>query len=118
VPSLGGSALADRLRQLLGGLEAVVGAFDREALPEVFAGLERLRRQAELRLAVVPPPGNTGLRALLTAKDVATLLQVSPTEVYRLAKVELRAAAIDVGEGTLRFDPRRVDRFLEARRRG
>jgi hypothetical protein len=42
---------------------------------------------------------------------------ISEAQVYRLAKTGLCAAAIDVGEGTLRFDPVRLARFIEARRR-
>jgi len=59
-----------------------------------------------------------GLRPLLTSEQVAEILGVSVEQVYRLAKGQLRAAAVEVGEGTLRFDVGRVERFIEARRRG
>jgi hypothetical protein len=37
---------------------------------------------------------------------------------YRLAKTALQSAAVEVGPGTLRFDPVRLAKFIEARRRG
>jgi hypothetical protein len=108
----------DRLEAVLGALEGLVAEFGREELPGLFAGLERVRRVAELRLIPVPPrAGSDAARPLLTADRLAELLAVSTAQVYRLAKKELRSAAIEVGEETLRFDPARVKRFLESRRR-
>jgi hypothetical protein len=51
------------------------------------------------------------------AEQVADRLQVSEAQVYRFAKTALRSAAVEVGPGTLRFDPDRLARFIEARRR-
>jgi len=108
-----------RLGVVLGELEALAEQVAREDLPELFAGLERVRWTAELRLSI-PPAGaiDESPRPLMTAKQLADLLVVSTAEVYRLAKGELRSAAVEVGAGALRFDPRRIEQFLEARRRG
>ncbi len=87
----------------------------------MLAGLSLARAQAIATLRY----SRAGARAertedgLLTVEQVAAHLGgISEAQVYRLAKTGLRAAAVDVGEGTLRFDPVRLDRFIEARRRG
>jgi len=108
----------DRLEALLNGLEGLAEEFGLEELPGLFAGLERVRRVAELRLIPLPPrPDSDAAPPLLTAGQLARLLSVSGAKVYRLAKKELRSATIEVGESSVRFDPVRVKRFLEARRR-
>lgn len=86
-------------------------------LPAFFAALEHARWIAQLRLQAPSTPSDS--RPLLTVEETARLLGgISEAQVYRMAKGALRAAAVEVGEGTLRFDPERVERFIEARRRG
>jgi hypothetical protein len=88
-----------------------------ENLPGFFAELERARWTAQLRLHAPAP--TLDARPLLAVEDVARLLgEISEAQVYRLAKGALRSAAVEVGQGTLRFDPGGVERFIEARRRG
>ena len=88
-----------------------------EDLPGFFAELERARWTARLRLQT--PATASGLRSLLTVEETSRLLGgISEAQVYRMAKGALLSAAVDVGEGTLRFDPEGVERFIEARRRG
>lgn len=84
--------------------------------PDFFAELERARWTAQLRLQV--PATLSGPRPLLTVGETSRLLGgISEAQVYRMAKGALRSAAVEVGEGTLRFDPQGVERFIEARRR-
>jgi hypothetical protein len=98
------------------GLARLAEAIPSEDLPGFFGELERARWTAQLRLQAAASPGSP--RPLLTVEEISRLLGgVSEAQVYRMAKGALRSAAVDVGEGTLRFDPGRVDRFIEARRR-
>lgn len=83
----------------------------------MFVGLERARWTAQARF-LRPAADSGALPPLLTAEQVAEVLGVSVEQIYRLAKRQLRSAAVEVGEGTLRFDPARVARFIEVRRRG
>ncbi len=71
---------------------------------------------ARLRIAVRPPTTG-GRESLLTAEQARVGFKVSEAQVYRLAKTALRSAAVEVGPGTLRFDPDRLARFIEVRRR-
>jgi hypothetical protein len=88
-----------------------------EEIPGFFAELERAGWTARLRLQA--PAALSGSRPLLTVEETARLLGgISEAQVYRMAKGALRSAAINVGEGTLRFDAERMDRFIDARRRG
>ncbi len=87
-------------------------------LPEFLADVERAKWTVQLRLATVSPPATAEREPLLTAEQAAGRLQVSEGLVYRLAKTALRSAAVEVGPGTLRFDPDRLARFIEGRRRG
>lgn len=88
-----------------------------EALPGFFAELERASWTARLRLHV--PAAANGPHSLLTVEETAQVLGgISDAQIYRMAKGVLRSAAVDVGEGTLRFDQERIERFIEARRRG
>jgi predicted DNA-binding transcriptional regulator AlpA len=87
-------------------------------LPEFLAEIERAKWSALLRIEAVRPPAAGRREPLLTAEQVAGRLQVSEAQVYRLAKTALRPAAVEIGPGTLRFDPDRLARFIEARRRG
>lgn len=89
-----------------------VGELSRYAAPVGAGDGNRLRRRS-LRYRRDSAP-----RPLLTVEQVASLLGgISEAQVYRMAKGALRSAAVDVGEGTLRFDPERIERFVEARRR-
>ena len=107
-----------RLEALLGALATLAGELGREEFPDFFAGLERVRRVAEFLLIPSPPDLASGaMQPLLSAERLAELFGVSTTQVYRMAKGSLKPAAIDLGVGTLRFDPARIKRFLEARRR-
>jgi hypothetical protein len=87
-------------------------------LPEFLAEVERAKWTARLRIAAARPPATGWREPLLTAEQVAGRLQVSEAQVYRLAKTALRSAAVEVGPGTLRFDPDRLARFIGSRRRG
>jgi hypothetical protein len=91
-----------------------------EELSGFFAEVERARSTALLRVASRREETTrvSGLKPLLTAETLGAVLGVSEAQIYRLAKGVLRSAAIEVGEGTLRFDPDRIERFIEVRRRG
>jgi len=107
-----------RLAAALRELETVAGEISEESLPDLFAGIERVRWMSQRRISAAPPAPSRPA-ALLTADQVATRLGgVSRAQVYRLAKTALRSAVVDVGEGTLRFDADRLARFIESRRRG
>src|SRR5688572_11385060 len=78
-----------------------------ESLAGFFAELERARWTAQLRLQSAAAV--SGPRPLLTVEETSRLLGgISEAQVYRMAKAALRSAAIDVGEGTLRFDADKV----------
>jgi hypothetical protein len=102
----------EQLYAALRDFAAEVSAGD---LPEFLAELERAKWTARLRVAAVRQPATGGREPLLTAEQVAARLQVSEAQVYRLAKAALRSAAVEVGPGTLRFDPDRLARFIEAK---
>lgn len=105
------------LAAVYAGLLRLADEIPVEDLPGFFAELERARWTAQLRLQA--PATQSGPRPLLSVEETARLLGgISEAQVYRMAKGALRAAAVEVGEGTLRFDPERVGRFIEARRRG
>lgn len=89
-------------------------------LPSFFAELERARWTAQLRNEALlrAAPEKRDPRRLLTAEELAETLRVSTGQIYRMAKGALRSAAVEVAEGTLRFDSERVARFLESRLRG
>jgi len=100
------------------GLAHLAETIASEDLPGFFAELERARWTARLRLQT-PATTTNGPRPLLTVEETSRLLGgISEAQVYRMAKAALRSAAVEVGEGTLRFDPAQVERFIEARRRG
>ncbi len=105
-----------RLASLLRELEAIAGEVPIESLPSFFGGLERARWVAQLRISTAPLSGRTA-EPLLTVEQLCARFGVSKAQVYRLAKTHLRSAVVEVGEGTLRFDPDRLERFIEARRR-
>ena len=97
-------------------LEAIVGQLPIQSLPDVAAGLERIRWTGQLRLLATFESSD---RPLLTVEQIGVRLGgVSKAQIYRLAKTNLRSAVVEIGEGTLGFDPARVDRFIELRRRG
>jgi hypothetical protein len=99
------------------GLARLAESIAAEDLPGFFAEIERARWTARLRLQAQATQNKP--RVLLTVEETSRLLGgVSEGHVYRMAKGPLRSAAVEVGEGTLRFDPERVERFIEARRRG
>ena len=113
------SDLGSRFQAVLAELEQIAGEFGREALPDYFAGLEHAKRVGELRLYASVTPASKGgpLPPLLTVDDVADLFVVSTKKIYEMSKGELRSASIQVGDATLRFDPQKIARFIEARRR-
>ncbi len=90
-----------------------------EELPEFVGVLAHAQSLATLRLmgqgGQTNPPASA---SLLTAEEVATALRISEANVYARAKTDLKAAAVDVGPGQLRFDRDSIDRFINARRRG
>lgn len=88
-----------------------------EDLPELFAGLERARWVAQLRVGGGTAGQAITVRPLLTADQVGERLGISEPNVYRRAKTDLRHAAVEVGPGQLRFDADAIERFIEARRR-
>lgn len=100
---------------------AVVGLVETaplDLLPELVGRLAQAQALAALRLASGARQEPTGRgEALLTVEEVAALLRVSEANVYSRAKTDLRASAVDVGPGQLRFDARRISRFVESRRR-
>lgn len=108
-------SLADTLRRLEGRLPALPPA----ELADVKGAAARLGALADAQLAMLPlrgrPKAADGLEHL-RAEDVAKLLRVSRSRVYDLARGELKPAAVWLGEGTLRFDRRALERLLEARR--
>jgi len=106
-----------RQAALLADLERLAGELLVEDLPDFLGGLERARWVARVRLVAAPSERLSGHEPLLTVEQLAAWLGVSESQVYRMAKTTLRPAAVDVGGGTLRFDPGQVKRFLEARRR-
>ncbi len=110
--------LGARRDDLLRGLEALVAELPTGSLPELFAGLERVRWTAKLRLQAPPPAGEPSLRrGLMTAEQAAEYLAISRSDVYRRSKRDLRSAAVEMGPGQLRFDPEALDRIVRARRR-
>ena len=105
----------DALVRVIAEVGRLAAELPLDELPELFAGLERSRWIAQLRVgsrAALPSPQR---RRLLTVAEVAELLRISETNVYQRAKTDLRSAALNVGPGQLRFDADRVDRFLAAR---
>lgn len=92
---------------------------DLPAIAALMAGAAaRVDRDISLRLAAAARTVPAAiLRPLLTVPDVSRLLRISPGEVYRRAKTDLKPATVDVGPGQLRFDAGKVERFIEARRR-
>jgi uncharacterized protein with von Willebrand factor type A (vWA) domain len=104
--------------QLYAALRDLADDVSAGELPEFLAEIERARWTAKLRIAAAASPAAERREPLLTAEEVAGRLQVSEAQVYRLAKTALRSAAVEVGVGTLRFDPDRLARFIDSRRRG
>ena len=102
------------------GLRRLAEEIAVEELPGFFAELERAHWAARLRTesSVAAGAVGNGLNPLLTVEQLAEMLQVSTGQVYRMAKGPLRPAAVEIAEGTLRFDPAKLHRFIEARRRG
>ena len=112
---------APRPAAIYAGLLQMAEDLPSEDLPGFFAELERARWIARLRLEVAGRGAaqDSAPKPLLAVEQVAALLGgISEGQVYRMAKGVLRSAAVDVGEGTLRFDPVQIERFIEARRRG
>jgi helix-turn-helix protein len=110
--------LEARRDELLRGLEVLAGGLPTGSLPDLFAGLERVRWAARLRLqapsaASEPPPR----RELMTADQAAEYLAISRSDVYRRSRTDLRSTAVQMGPGQLRFEPEALDRIIRARRR-
>jgi len=113
-----GSDLVARKAEVYTDLSALAQELPLEDLPELAGELARAQAVASLRYSRSGVLQKHAEGGLLTVEQVAARLGgISEAQVYRLAKTGLRSAAVDVGEGTLRFDPARVDRFIEARRR-
>lgn len=110
------SSAEGRFLAVMAEVDALAAELPRERLPDLFGGLERVRRVAELRLIGEKsgPQPNPGL---LDVADVAGMLKITKQTVYRWAKTTLRFGVVDAGEGTLRFDPRKIQKFIESRRR-
>jgi Helix-turn-helix domain len=110
-PVAGGRAHADVI--------ALAEQIPLEELPEFVGALAQAQSLATLRLmgqgSQANPPASA---SLLTAEEVATALRISEANVYARAKTDLKAAAVDVGPGQLRFDRDSIGRFINARRRG
>jgi predicted DNA-binding transcriptional regulator AlpA len=110
--------LIARKAEVYAGLSALAQELPLEDLSELVGELARAQAIASLRYSGSEDRQKRTEGGLLTVEQVAARLGgISEAQVYRLAKTGLRSAAVDVGEGTLRFDPARVDRFIEARRR-
>lgn len=111
--------------EVVARLEELVRDLPVESLPDLAGDLERVSWKAKLRIQVVqvapqaaPGPSRAAQEGgLLTAQDVAMRLSISASSVYRMAKAELAAVAVQVGPGQLRFDAARLERFLSSRRR-
>jgi hypothetical protein len=110
-------ATVGRREQLYAALRDLAAEVSAGDLPEFLAEVERAKWTARLRIAAVRLPATGGREPLLTVEQVAGRLQVSEAQVYRLAKTALRSAAVEIGPGTLRFDPDRLARFIDSRRR-
>jgi len=110
--------LSARKAEVYAALVALAEELPLEDLPELTGELARTQAIASLRYSNSRSREKRAEGGLLTVEQVAARLGgISEAQVYRLAKTGLRAAAVDVGEGTLRFDPARIDKFIEARRR-
>jgi predicted DNA-binding transcriptional regulator AlpA len=88
-----------------------------DELPVLLGSLEEAKQRLELRVHQAAAGPTTAGNRLLTVQEVAEALQVSEQQVYRWAKTLLKPAAVDLGPGTLRFEPTRVRRIIESRRR-
>jgi len=110
-------ATGSRREQIYSALRDFAAEVSAGDLPDFLAEIERAKWTALLRVATVQPPVTGDREPFLTAEHVASRLQVSEAQVYRLSKTVLRSAAVEVGPGTLRVDPVRLARFIEARRR-
>lgn len=109
-----GSDLVPLRQTVLDGLRTLAEGLPVEELPvylgELAGGLETARWTAEARLR-----GRAdSLPALLTVKDVAGMLQVDASTVTRWAAPggRLSPAVRRLGEGTLRFDRKVLDRLI------
>lgn len=56
-------------------------------------------------------------RTLLTAEEVASILHIRASDVYRLGR-EGKLARIKVGDRLVRFDPVDVEAFISGNRQG
>lgn len=106
---------AETLRALEGALPDLPPA-DLMDLAGAAARLAALAGAELSRRASLARPGPGSPPRLLVAKEVADLLRLSPSEVYRRAKTDLKPATINLGPGTLRFDPRGIEKFIASRR--
>jgi predicted DNA-binding transcriptional regulator AlpA len=111
-------AIRPATEQLYAALRESAASVSAGDLPEFLAELERAKWTAKLRIATAASPAAERREPLLTVEQVAGRVQVSEAQVYRLAKTALLSAAVEIGEGTLRFDPDRLARFIDSRRRG
>jgi predicted DNA-binding transcriptional regulator AlpA len=113
-------AAEGRIGQSLATIEQAVQECSLPELPElvsqVAATAARVACLTTLRLA-----GSTADKTpaqperLLTAAEVADVLRISESELYRRAKTDLKSASVVLGPGSLRFDPERVRRFIRSR---
>jgi excisionase family DNA binding protein len=53
---------------------------------------------------------------LLSVNEVAMTLGVTPQTVYRWTTGKLMQAVVRVGSGSVRFDPDKIRKFINARR--
>jgi predicted DNA-binding transcriptional regulator AlpA len=91
-----------------------------EDLPELAGQIvgwaARIDREISLRIATAARPATAApLRPLLTVPEVSKLLRISPGEVYRRSKEDLKPATVTLGPGGLRFDPNELEELIRAR---
>jgi hypothetical protein len=108
---------AERVHQLARALQDELSTLRRSDLPVFFAAVEELRRRAELQLSLAGETPVVRIPRLLDAKATAAMLGVDVVTIYRMARTSLRSAAVQLAEGTLRFDEDRLRSFIESRRR-
>jgi excisionase family DNA binding protein len=106
-----------RLGRAVSELEIIAAELPRERLPDLFGALERARRIAELRFQPVARSVDPEVPdRLLTVAEVAVLLGLERSTIYRWAGGRLRQAVVRVGDGSVRFDQKKLKAFINARR--
>jgi excisionase family DNA binding protein len=106
-----------RLKAVMAEVDALAQELPAEKLPDLFGGLEHGKRVAELRLAspLRVPEVNV---PLLTVAETADLLKVTKATIYRWTKGKLRNAVVKIGDGSIRLDSKKIQKFIEGSRVG